>query len=276
MPNTASSSDPDQSFLLQFPDPAIAHIRINRPAQRNALRLADAQALHRVLDQVLESAAIRVVLFTAKGAGFCAGLDIKSMLDAKGQVSTDVTQAYALQEVFAGLMQRLRRSDKTIIAGVHGAAVGAGFGLALAADIRYASHAASFHIGAIKIGLTAGECGISYHLPRIMGSTRAFEIMLTGRPVMAEEAERFGLVAAVTEPEALEALCLERAQQILAHSPFATKHTKQIMWRTLDAGSLDEAIELENRAQILGLLTDDFQEGIRAFAEKRAPLFTGH
>lgn len=264
------------SCVLHYPVPGLAHITLNRPRQRNALRLCDMQALHQLLDPVLAADAIRVVLFTANGAGFCAGLDIQSMLDAQGQMHTDVTQAYALQETFASLMQRLRRSDKTIIAGVHGAAVGAGFGLALAADIRYASHAASFHVGAIKIGLSAGECGISYHLPRTVGSTRAFDIMLTGRPVLAEEAERCGLVAALTAPEELEQLCLERAQMVLSNSPFATKHTKQIMWRSLDASSLDEAIELENRAQILGLLTQDCAEGMRAFAEKRAPVFTGH
>ena len=173
-------------------------------------------------------------------------------------------------------MRRLRSLDKVVIAAVNGVAVGVGFALTLGADIRIASRSASFHVGAVRIGLTAGECGISYHLPRLIGASRAFEVMLTGRPVQADEAERIGLVSRLVDDNAdLLAQALDLAGQVLRNSPYATRHTKQLMWANLDAASLDAAIELENRAQVLALMTDDFHEASRAFIEKRPPVFTG-
>jgi len=123
-------------------------------------------------------------------------------------------------------------------------------------------------VGAVRIGLTAGECGISYHLPRMVGASRAFEIMLTGRPVGAAEAERIGLVARVVSPDQLLPEAMDCAKQVLANSPFSTRHTKRVMWANLDAGSLDAALELENRAQVLGLQNADFARAARAFVGK--------
>jgi len=120
----------------------------------------------------------------------------------------------------------------------------------------------------VRIGLTAGECGISYHLPRMVGASRAFEIMLTGRPVGAAEAERIGLVARVVSPDQLLPEAMDCAKQVLANSPFSTRHTKRVMWANLDAGSLDAALELENRAQVLGLQNADFARAARAFVGK--------
>ncbi|HVR50778.1 MAG TPA: enoyl-CoA hydratase-related protein, partial [Pseudorhodoferax sp.] len=134
---------------------------------------------------------------------------------------------------------------------------------------------AAFHVGAVRIGLTAGECGISYHLPRLIGAARAFELMLTGRPLPADEAERVGLVASVVPAEELLPRALALAEQVLRNSPYATRHTKQLMWANLEAPSLQAAIELENRAQVLALMTEDFREAVAAFGEKRPPRFTG-
>jgi enoyl-CoA hydratase len=179
------------------------------------------------------------------------------------------------QELFAGMVRRLRALDKVVIAAVNGAAVGAGFALTLGADIRVAARSASFHIGAVRIGLTAGECGISYHLPRLVGASRAFELMLTGRPLPADEAERIGLVSALVDDAELMPKALEIAGSVLRNSPYSTRHTKQLMWANLDAPSLDAALEIENRAQVLALMTADFKEASAAFAAKRAPVFTG-
>jgi enoyl-CoA hydratase len=130
-------------------------------------------------------------------------------------------------------------------------------------------------VGAIRIGLTAGECGISFHLPRLIGAARAFEVMLTGRPIKADEAERIGLVSRVVDDAELLAQALELAGQVLRNSPYSTRSTKQLMWTNLEAGSLDAALEVENRAQVLALMTEDFREATAAFMEKRAPVFTG-
>lgn len=261
--------------LIDQPVPGMAVLRMNRPGRLNAMDLPGLHALQAALDALERDAALRVLVLTGEGSGFCAGLDLRSMLDAKSRVSGLVHDHCALQEVFSGLVKRLRRLDAVVIAAVNGVAVGAGMALSLAADIRLAATTASFHVGAVKIGLTAGECGISYHLPRLVGASRAFELMLTGRPVLADEAERIGLAAAVTEPEALMESALACARDILANSPYASRHTKRLMWANLDAQSLEAAIELENHAQVLGLMTEDFQEAVAAFVQKRSPCFTG-
>lgn len=192
-----------------------------------------------------------------------------------GAVSRSVREQDELQTLFANVPLRLRSLEASVIAAVNGVAVGAGMAISLAADIRLAASTASFHIGAVKIGITAGECGISYHLPRLVGASRAFEMMLTGRPVLADEALRIGLVADVVDPALLMDRALACAHHILGNSPYATRHTKRLMWANFDAPSLQSAIELENHAQVLGLMTEDFHEATKAFAQKRKPVFTG-
>lgn len=269
------SQHPDP-VIVERPQPDLAIVRLNRAARMNAMDVPAMQALARALDALDADPAVRVLLLTGEGKGFCAGLDLKSVLDDQSRLALDVTGAYQLQMVFEGVVRRLRATDKTVIAAVNGVAVGAGFGLALAADIRFASSAASFHVGAVKVGLSAGECGISYHLPRLLGAARAFEWMLTGRPVDAAEADRVGLVAAVVPPDELLPRALACARQVLANSPYSTHHTKRVMWANLDAGSLGAALDLENHTQVLGLMTADFAEAASAFTDKRAPRFTGH
>ena len=150
-------------------------------------------------------------------------------------------------------------------------AVGSGFGLALTADERFASTAASFQVGAVKVGLSAGECGISYHLPRLVGAGRAFELMLTCRSVDAAEAERIGLMAGLCEPEALLERALACARQFLANSPYSPLQTKRVIWNHLDA----PALGLENHVQVLDLMTEDFGEAALALSHKRAPRWQG-
>jgi enoyl-CoA hydratase len=260
---------------IQLLEPGIALLRLEQPERLNALSLAAMQTLHAQLDPLLADRSVRVLIVTGAGAGFCAGLDLKSVLNAQARWDASVRDAMALQHAFAALVQRLRETPAAVIAAVNGVAVGAGMGLALAADIRFAAPRAAFHVGAVKIGLTAGECGISYHLPRLIGAGRAFEIMLSGRPVNADEAQRVGLVAEVVPAEGLLERALACARLITANAPYATAHTKRVMWQNLDAASLQAAIELENHAQVLGLMTRDFQEAAQAFTQKRAPRFTG-
>ena len=254
-------------------EPGIALLRLERPSRLNALSVPDLQSVHSQLDQVLADPALRVLLLTGAGKGFCAGLNLQSLLGEDGAMHATVRENMELQHAYAGLVQRLRDTSVAVIAAVNGVAVGAGMALALAADVRFAAEQASFHIGAIKIGITAGECGISYHLPRLVGAGRAFELMLTGRPVTADEALRIGLVAEVVGQDQLLERALQCARQIVANAPYSTAHTKRLMWQNLDAPSLQAAIELENHAQVLGLMTADFQEAVQAFVQKRAPQF---
>lgn len=251
-------------------------IRLQRPKHLNALRIEDAQTLHSTLDSVLADPQLRVLILTGEGKGFCAGLDLKALLDSTQQYTPTVDQAMSLQLCFAGLVQRLRESDVVVIAAVNGVAVGAGMALALAADIRLGAQQASFHIGAVKLGLTAGECGISYHLPRLIGAGPALDLMLTGRPLSVDQALSLGLVSGVYQEDILLDAALERAHLILELPSYATAHTKRVFWKNLEATGLTDALELENHAQVLGLMTTDFKEAIQAFVEKRKPEFARH
>ncbi|MGE0797166.1 MAG: enoyl-CoA hydratase/isomerase family protein [Lautropia sp.] len=254
-------------------------IRLNRPARMNALSQAAARTLRAALDRLADDASVRVVVVTGTGSAFCAGWELGSpILDEAGRPlagDPGMSDRWRLQQDFAGLVRRLRQLDATVIAAVNGPAVGFGFALALAADIRLAAQSASFHVGAVRIGLSAGECGISYHLPRLIGASRAFEAMLTGDPIDAATAARLGLVSTVVDDAALTDAACALAGRVLRNSPYATRQTKALMWRNLDAPSLDAALELENRVQVIGLETDDFREAAAAFAAKRPPSFSG-
>lgn len=266
-------------ILIDKSRPGVAVLTLNRPERLNALSQRTVRRLSNALDELSRDEKVRAILLTGAGRGFCAGWDLSSPLtDSSGEpieAPASVTDYYRGQQLFASMVRRLRASPKVIIAAINGAAVGAGFALTLAADIRLASRSAAFHVGAVRIGLTAGECGISYHLPRLIGASRAFEIMLSGRPVQASEAERIGLVTAAVDDDQLLEQALETAALVLRNSPYSTHHTKQLMWANLEAGSLDAALEVENHAQVLALMTEDFHEASRAFAEKRTPAFTG-
>jgi enoyl-CoA hydratase len=215
------------------------------------------------------------VILTGAGRGFCAGLDLKANAAAHGHERHDAAAAMRLQELYAGTIPLLRRLRQPVIAAVNGVAVGAGLGLALAADIRIAARSARFLVGAVKMGLSAGECGISYHLPRLIGAGRAFELMLTGRAVDAEEALRIGLVTELADDADLATAALRTAETIAANSPFSIKHSKQVMWANLEATGLEAALELENHVQTVAMLTGDFTEALDAFAAKRPPVFRG-
>lgn len=270
-----TGTEAHNEILLERGDGGIAVLRLNRPDRLNAMTRAGMRRLHGLIDEIAADGAIGAVILTGEGRGFCAGLDITGGDIDPERGAPDIADCYDLQETFAGTVLALRRLDKPVIAAVNGVAVGAGFALALAADIRIAAPSATFHVGAVKIGLSAGECGISYHLPRLIGASRAFELMLTGRPVTAEEAERIGLVSAIAADGDLMDTARATAEAILANSPYAIKHTKRLMWSNLEAPSLEAALELENRTQVLALTTADFAEALAAFREKRRPVFTG-
>jgi enoyl-CoA hydratase/carnithine racemase len=167
--------------------------------------------------------------------------------------------------------------SKPVIVAVNGAAAGAGMGIALAGDIRIASAAARFNAAFVRIGLSGGDVGTSYFLPRLVGLGRATEILLTGRFVGAAEALEIGLVTEVVADDAdLLVRALEIARTICDNSPTGMKLTKRVIAANVDAPSLTSALDLENRNQVLATRTDDMSEALAAFREKRKPAFVGH
>ena len=178
-------------------------------------------------------------------------------------------------ELLDDVILALRRLHQPVIAAVNGAAIGGGLCLALAADIRVAASGAYFRAAGINNGLTASELGLSYLLPRAIGSSRAFELMLTGRDVDADEAERIGLVSRAVREDGLLDECYRLAEQIAAFSRPGIELTKRTLWSGLDAASLEGHMQAEGLGQLfVRLLTANFEEAVAARAEKRPAVFT--
>ena len=253
----------------------IVVVRLNRPSRLNALTREMVCELNAVLDEIGARETLRAVILTGSGRGFCSGQDVAAADVRNRTAPSGLVERLFWQEQFAGMAERIRAMPQVVIAAVNGPCAGAGMALALAADIRLATHSASFLNAAVRLGLTAGETGMSYMLPRLIGAARAFEILITGRPVGAEEAERIGLVVRLVSDDTLMAEAEALARQILANSPFATRHTKRVFWENLHAPSFQAALDLENRTQILASMTDDYKEATAAFADKRPPRFQG-
>lgn len=247
----------------------VAVVRLNRPQALNALTIELIQQLRAAFTALDQDDTCRVIVLAAEGRGFSAGLDLKVMNDQR----IEPVWGMWLQELYAGTPGVMRRTRQPIVAAMRGAAVGAGFAISLGADIRIAGKSAKFMNGAIRIGLSAGETGLSYHLPRLIGAGRAFEIMLTGRTVLADEALAIGLVAKVVDDDDVFDEAVRTAELIAQNNRYAVTKTKQLMWQNLEAPSLDAAVELENHVQGVAMLTQDFAEALQAFVEKRPPKF---
>ena len=231
--------------------------------------------LNSAFDAIAARDKVRAVILTGAGRGFCSGQDVAAA-DARNRTEpSGLVERMFWQEQFSGMVQRIRAMPQVVIAAVNGPCAGAGMALALAADMRIAARSAKFLNAAVRLGLTGGETGMSYMLPRLIGAARAFEILITGRSVSAEEALAIGLVVSLSDSHALMSDAEALALQILDNSPFATKHTKRIFWENLHAPSFCAALELENRTQILASMTDDYKEATAAFTDRRRPEFKG-
>ena len=260
------------TVTLESIEPGITLLTMNRPQALNALSMQHIADLQSAFGQLAQDRDCRVVIITGSGRGFCSGADLKESGGAPG--TEDMTQlglVYKTQEYLAELMLQIRELQKPVIAAVNGIAVGGGFAIALASDIRVASSAAAFGSVFIKAGLSSCDVGTSYLLPRIVGAARAAELMLTGRVFDATEAERMGLVHAVVAADELINAALTTARQIADNNEYGVWMTKQGLWANLDAPSLRHAMELENRTQVLGYFTGNMEEAIAAFAEGRKP-----
>jgi enoyl-CoA hydratase len=262
--------------LLENPRPNVALVTLNRPERMNSMAFDVMVPLNRILREITYNNAVRVVVLTGAGRGFSSGADHKSA-GAVPHIDglTRPTVALRSMEVLDDVILALRRLHQPVIAAVNGAAIGGGLCLALAADIRIASSDAYFRAAGINNGLTASELGLSYLLPRAIGTSRAFEMMLTGRDVDAEEAQRIGLVSRTVAPDRLLDSCYEMAARIAAFSRPGIELTKRTLWSGLDAASLEGHMQAEGLGQLyVRLLTGNFEEAVAARAEKRGPVFT--
>jgi enoyl-CoA hydratase len=225
-------------------------LRLNRPKQLNAINQVMRDELVATLAALATDTAVHAMVLTGVGRGFCSGLDTRNFGDGIPAATDPAVDRLRFQESMVALPEAIRALPQPVIAAVNGPCVGAGFALCLASDIRICSTAASFGNGAILLGLSGGEMGMSYHLPRIVGTSVAADWMLTGRTVSAAEADRRGLVSELVEPDQLEARAVELASAVATLSPLGVQLTKRALQANTDA-SLDAALELENRNQVL-------------------------
>jgi enoyl-CoA hydratase len=262
--------------LVEHPRPHVALITLNRPERMNSMAFDVMVPLKAALENISYDNSVRVVVLTGAGRGFSSGADHKSAGEVPHvQGLTRPTYALRSMQILDDVILALRRLHQPVIAAVNGAAIGGGLCLALAADIRVASSGAYFRAAGINNGLTASELGLSYLLPRAIGSSRAFEIMLTGRDIDAEEAERIGLVSRQVPDDQLLETCYAMAERIAGFSRPGIELTKRTLWSGLDAASLEGHMQAEGLGQLfVRLLTTNFEEAVAARADKRPPVFT--
>ncbi len=246
---------------------------MNRPERLNALNRKLVEELRDFFVGLYWRRDVRVVVLCGAGGAFCAGLDLKERSGSNTGGKRSVGASLTGQRQISEIVIAMRRCPQPIIACVDGAASGGGFALALASDVRIATPRTRMNAAFIRIGLSACDIGVSYFLPRMVGSSVAAEYMLTGRFIEAERAYQLGLVSRVVAPEALEAEGAAFAKDMLNATPLGLRLTKEALNHAIDAQGLEAAIAMEDRNQILASSDGDFQEGVQAFLEKRQPVY---
>jgi len=242
---------------LDRPRPGVVVVRLNRPERLNAINEVMQTELTQTLGDLAADPSVHAVVLTGAGRGFCAGIDMRDFGPNVPEATAPALDRMRFQEAMAALPEAVRQMPQPVVAAVNGPCVGAGLALCLAADIRICSAEASFGNAAILLGLSGAEMGMSYHLPRIVGTSVAADWMLTGRTVTATEADRRGLVSELVEPDQLAARALELASLIADLAPLGAQLTKRALQINTDAASLSSALELENRNQVISHATDD-------------------
>lgn len=254
---------------LAYPRPEIAVLTLNRPDKLNALNYDLVEDLHATLAELNANNDCRVVVLTGAGRGFCSGLDLTDPSpEAAGGGTEFPRSGMRWQERIADLTARLHRLRQPVIAAVNGVAYGGGMGIALACDIRIAAQSARFCTQFIKLGLGGCDIGVSYTLPRIVGAGPAFDLILTARAVDADEALRLGMVSRVTADDEVLDTALSIAETLCGYGKFGVESTKQVLWANLEAASLEAALHLENRSQILSSTSGDMQAAKEAFRRR--------
>jgi enoyl-CoA hydratase len=280
-----------ETIKFELKDNGIGILTLNRPDKLNAMNFQMIEDLHHVFDNLMINLECRVLILKGEGRAFCAGLDLKesTVLQSKRKPEElkkkffyarapdkDIIKAKMYgQWRTSHLIPKMRKISQPIIAVIHGAATGAGFTFALASDVRICGEHARFANSFINIGFSGADLASSYHLPRLIGMSRAAEILYTGRFVDVEEAERIGLAFKVIKGDenALLNGAMEIAEELLTKSPLGLRMTKEAINLTMDSPSLETIMQIENRSQMLCSTSSDLMEGVNAFFDKRKPKY---
>jgi enoyl-CoA hydratase len=261
--------------LVDKPQPHTSVVTLNRPDRLNAMSIELVIELDEALEAVAADNDTYVVVLTGAGRGFCSGLDLKDYGIIPNIDGLQVGRiAQRSMRYYSRLVPRLRHMPQPVLAAINGVAYGGGMCLTLAAELRIAAESAAFNSTGIVNGLTSTELGASWLLPRLVGAAHSNDMLLTGRKVDAAEALRMGLVSRVVPDDQLLPEVLELAARMCEFSPYGLQMTKEVIWVNLENPSLDAAIEIEDRNQLMLGFTDNLPEAIRAFDRKRQPVYT--
>ena len=263
-----------QPLLIEHHD-GVDTVTLNRPDSLNALDPALIDALNVYFQKMQRDRETRVIVLKGAGKNFCAGLDLKNAMARRAgqQEPPGVTESLDSQRRIADIVLLMRKCPQPIVALVQGAAAGGGFALALAADIRIATKSARMNCAFIKLGLGGCDIGSSYFLPRLVGVSVASELILTGRFIHADRALAVGLVSEVVEEDGLDAAAAPYVEAMMMASPVGLRLSKDCINMSIDAGSIEQVIAIEDRNQVLCSRSEEFNEGMRAFMEKRKPVY---
>lgn len=251
-------------------------LTLNRPDALNALNKRLSYELLDYFGRLYRDHTVRFVIFRGAGRAFCAGVDLKEHSGAnreKGMRGSTSAGMFS-QRGYSEIVMRMRRCPQPIITLIQGPACGAGFAMTLASDIRIAGPNARMNAAFIRIGLSACDMGTSYLLPRLIGASAANEYLMTGRFIDAKRALAMGLVSQIVDDNQLTDTAQGFIDDLLGTAPLALRLTKECVNMSLDAGSLEAAIAMEDRNQVLTVRSNDHAEGVSAFLEKRAPIYT--
>ncbi len=260
---------------VSTPIPHVRVVTLDNPSRLNSMSFALVGDLYDALAAVASDNDCRVVVLTGAGRAFCSGLELEHAGLPPGTADLGRHRmGLRAMEFMGGVVPAMRNMPQPVIAAIKGPAYGGGMCLSLGADIRLAGRSAVFCGAGITNGLTGCELGVSWLLPRAVGTSRSNEIILTGRKVDAEEAERIGLVSRVFDDDDVLGEAVDMAAGMCALSPLGLTLTKDTLWGSLEVGSLQTAVDLENRTQLLAGFTGNLNEAAAAFKEKRRPVYT--
>ena len=239
-----------ETVEYELVEPGIGLLSLNRPRIYNSVNHQMMEELERFWLEKASDLTTHVLILQGRGdKGFCAGLDMREAIKKTAQMNAD--QVYAQQVRLARLTLAMRRAPQPIVCAVHGAAAGLGFSFALASDLRVISDDARFSAAYINIGLGGADMACSYFLPRLIGAGRAYEFMLTGNFMSAQEAMQLGMASRLVKREALYETALELARTMNSKNPMGLRLTKEAINMNLDAVGLEQALHLEDRNQAL-------------------------
>ncbi len=254
------------TVTLERAGDAVRIIRLDRPDRLNAISFELVADLHDALDEVAADETCKVAVLTGAGRGFCAGLDLRDFgTPPNAGEHPHYPAGTTGQSFMSNLTQHIRATPQIVVAAVNGPAFGGGLSLSLACDLRVAARSATFCSAFIKTGLTGTDIGVTYLLPRLIGASRAFDLIVTGRTVDADTAEHLGIVSQVFDDEGFLDTALGVAAGIAAYTGIGLRMTKEVMWANLDTPNMAACIALENRNQDIAGRSDEVREYMRAY-----------